>query len=122
MKNLLAVAKPNFSYQYVNNFKNIILEARLIGHKVMYYEVHVDGIKKGKEICLRQEIVHELFHCSRLIHERPFVMKPNRDFYAVLERHRSKYHDRFILLKEKTLNDKPELIRTRKPKLKRTKK
>jgi len=121
-KNVLAKAIPNWQYKYIANFRDVILEARLVGSKVMFYEVREDG----REFCLRQETVHQLFDSSTLIIERPFLAKSkdNRDFYAVLNRHRIKYIERFKELRDQ-LNEpqKPstKIVRTRHAKIKRTK-
>jgi hypothetical protein len=113
-KQVLATAKPNFHYEHIANLRNITLEARLVGSRVMYYEVRLDN---GREHCLRQETVHEFFQPGRRITDQPFLVQSNRDFYAVLNRHLQRNQERFKELKN-TVSGNPKdtvkLVRTRK--------
>jgi hypothetical protein len=93
---VLAVAKPNKRYRWFGNLASVTLEARLSNNRVQYYEV-------DKIVERRIEIaeVEAKFLVDHPIKKQPFLVSENRDFYAVLNRHRKMYLARYIEIKNK---------------------
>jgi hypothetical protein len=93
---LLATATPSMQYRwYKHNFRDVTLEARLVNNKVIFYEVNGTSQR-----CISERIVHALFPIGTLVKNQPFRKEENRDFYAVLNRHRKRYQEKFNQLKQ----------------------
>lgn len=93
---VLAIATPNPLYQHSNNFNNITIEARLENNKIHYKEV--DNQRKIS-FTLSEECVKSLFLIGEATTHQPFLLRGNRDFYAVLNRRRRKFQERYQQLK-----------------------
>ena len=92
---VLATAKANKLYRWWRNLAGITLEARIINNKIVFYECSI-----GREHCLTEDIVKSLFCLDRHIKEQPFLMKENKDFYVVLNKHRARYVERYQQIKQ----------------------
>lgn len=100
---ILATAKPNKIYRWHNSIKDIILQAKLINNRVMFYELWNGSIK-----CLPENFIKSLFPKNTLIKDRPFTEKGNKDFYAVLHRNQIKYRQKFNEIKNQ--NDQKQSL------------
>ncbi len=94
----LAIATPSDVYRWYCSFKKVILEARLRDGKIYYYEKF-----NGSECRISEQLVRELFPTTGMVRDRPFLVKENQDFYAVLNRHKKMYKDQYKKLKNKRL-------------------
>lgn len=92
----LAIATPSDSYRWYRSLKTLILEARLHDGKIYYYEKF-----NGTERRISEPLVREMFPTTGMVRERPFLVKENTDFYAVLNRHKNRYKDQYKKLKNK---------------------
>lgn len=92
---ILATAQPNKLYVHYQNFREIILQAGTNNGRIHYYE-----IQPGRMFSLSEETVKALFPTTIPIKERPFLVKGNEKFYAVLYRNRTKYKEQFTKLYE----------------------
>ena len=104
---ILAKAHSNKLYVHHSNLDNLYLEARLVNDQVHYYEVQTAPVIK--EFRLKEETIHELFPVDCMIHDRPFLVSENHDFYAVLNRYKVRYSSRFQELVKKTA--KPQRLK-----------
>ena len=93
---LLAVAKPNKLYIWHQNLKNVTLEARLVNNKVVFYEIWDGAVRR-----ISEKSVHNMFKPEYSHKDQPFLIKENREFYAVLNRHLKKYHSQYVTIKNK---------------------
>lgn len=98
---LLAKAKPNTRYVWYRNFVTVHLEARLMNNKIFYYEIW-----DGKERRISEESVRNMFRTGSSIKDQPFLVRENRDFYAVLNRNLKDYFPHYKELKNKGINRK----------------
>lgn len=98
---ILAKARPNQTYENIMSISDLVLEARLMNNKITYWETH--SSKPDWVVRLKESTVHALFPVDKIRRERPFLVKENRDFYAVLNRHKVLYHERFIKIKNPKL-------------------
>jgi len=90
----IATARPNKNYINYRNLRDTIIEARIIGGQVRFYE-----LRSGTEIkCLTQDLVKSLFSQNKLISDRPFLEKENPQFYAILYRNRKSNQETFTRL------------------------
>lgn len=108
---VLAKAYPNPRYMHYNNVKRVVLEARLTGNRVHFYEVDTEN---GKSKFRDEQFIKELINGKgESINRRPFLhnSKVNADFYAVLMRNRKRYRDTFLQLKPK--GEVPRFRRTK---------
>lgn len=85
---VLATAYPSPLYRYYGNMKPLIIEARLVGSSVRFYEIDT---RNNKTNLLKQELVRELFPLGKSKTEQPFRKQGNESFYAVLYQDRSRY-------------------------------
>jgi hypothetical protein len=90
----LAIAVPNKKYRWYKNLASVTIEARLVNNEVRYFEFDA-----GKEKRISVEEVEAKFLVDHPIKKQPFLVQKNRDFYAILNRHRAKYQERFIEIK-----------------------
>jgi hypothetical protein len=95
---VLAIAHPNPLYQHSNNFNHITIEARLENNKIHYKEI--DNRRKIS-FTLSEECVKSLFLIGEATSHQPFLLRGNRDFYAILNRQRKKFQERYQQLKNK---------------------
>ena len=91
---ILATAHPNKRYRWYHSISDFVIHARTNNSHVRYYEVANDRGEK----CLSEELVKAMFPNEILIKERPFLMKENQTFYAVLHRHKKEYQNVFAQL------------------------
>jgi hypothetical protein len=95
---VLATATPNKRYEHYNNFKNVTLQAVYTDGRVTFKE-----LQPGRIFTVSEDTVRSLFN-DRLVVERPFLDQENTDFYAVLNRKRSRYAVRYNqILRLKTM-------------------
>lgn len=99
---ILATAIGNKKYRWHRNI-NFTIQARLVNNQVRYYE-----ITDNYESCLSEQLVKSLFP-NGMIKDRPFLVKENQDFYAVLNRHKNHYKAIYEELKK----DNSEIKRTK---------
>lgn len=85
---VLAVAHPNEGYLYYNNFRGVTLEARQVGNQVHYYEIN-----NGTEYALTRDTVCHMFKPGYPITDQPFLVKPNKTFYAILYHQRAEFRE-----------------------------
>jgi len=85
---ILATATPNKKYRHYANLKNTLIQARIVGGQVRFYEMH-DGKEKR---CLTHERVKSLFLNGRLINRKPFLEKENKQFISILYKNRKLNH------------------------------
>ena len=104
---ILARAKPSKRYRWYNSISDLILQARLVGGRVIYYELHESDSSWSKS--LSQDQVKAMFPKGKRIKDQPFLKKENRDFYTVLHRRKEKYKAAYQLL----LEDIPKFVRTK---------
>lgn len=93
---VLAVAHPNPIYQHSNNFLNITIEAQLENNRIHFKEI---DHRRKTSFLLSEERVKSLFPIGEAASHQPFLLRNNRDFYAVLNRHRRKFQERYLQLK-----------------------
>jgi len=98
---ILAIAKPNAGYRWYRNFENVVLEARLVNNKIKYYEIW-DGEQKE----LSEKAVKNMFRPGYSLNDQPFLLKGNREFYAVLNRNLEEYHADYLVIKRKVIKKK----------------
>ena len=91
---ILAIAHPNKEYRWHRNLVATVFEAQWNENRLTFYEVSED-----KKICRSEDFIREFFVPGFPVADQPFKMTDNRDFYAVLNRHRRRFHQRFIQLK-----------------------
>ena len=104
----LASASPSSLYEHYNCLNDIIIEAMLIDdNKVIFIETHKNNPSWIVEI--KTETVHALFANDKPKKERPFLIKENFNFYAVLNRDKERYQEIFKKLKH------GKFIRTKQP-------
>jgi hypothetical protein len=97
----IATARPNPMYENLMSISDLILEAQLSNNQITYYETHSKDSQWN--VCLKESTVHELFAIDKPIRERPFLARKNRDFFAVLNRSKELYREKFIKLKNPKL-------------------
>lgn len=90
---IIATAHPNKRYRWYHSISDFIIHAQLQNSQVRYYEIADDRNK-----CLSEKLVRDLFPDGILIKDRPFLVKENREFYAILHRHRKEYQNTFTQL------------------------
>ena len=90
---ILATAHPNKRYRWYYSISDFVIHARTNNSHVRYYEVAND-----REKYLSEELVKAMFPDEILIKERPFLMKENQTFYAVLHRNKKEYQNVFAQL------------------------
>lgn len=111
---VLARAFPNPLYLNHRNVKDMVLEARLVGGQVRYYETHPNTTKR--EYCLTEARVKSLFPVGKLKADQPFshnASKANKEFYAVLFKHRKRYAQQVAELKNNVEAPDELAIRTK---------
>lgn len=91
---ILATAKPSRQYRWYKSISDFVIQARLTNSQVRYYEVS----DWRNEKCLQEELVKALFPLG-LIKDRPFLVKENQNFYAVLHRRKKQYKEIYNKLK-----------------------
>lgn len=88
---VLATAHPNEGYRWYSSISSIRLEARISRKgKILFFSV---DSKLNTENRHRQEIIESMFPTDVIRRKRPFLIKGNEDFYAILMRHRKKYEN-----------------------------
>ncbi|GAF75985.1 unnamed protein product [marine sediment metagenome] len=92
----LAIATPSDVYRWYRSLRRVTVEARLREGKIYYYEKF-----NGSERRISEQLVIEMFPTTGMVRERPFLVKENQDFYAVLNRHKNRYKDQYKKLKNK---------------------
>jgi hypothetical protein len=91
MNKTLAKARPNLKYRWYRCFEFVTLEARSTETgKISFYEIN-KGI--GIEKRISEEIVLSMFRSDCCIADRPFLVKENEDFYAILKRNLKQFQD-----------------------------
>lgn len=96
---LLATAKPNKRYVWYRNLISVKLEAYLCNNKVIYYEIW-----NSKERRISEAAVKNMFRPGYSIKDRPFLIRKNQDFYAILNRQLINYFPKYKELKNKGIN------------------
>lgn len=85
---VLATARPNEKYENIKSIQDMILETRLINNEIHYFETHTK--KPDWIVEIKESTVFALFGSPDIpIHDRPFLIHENREFYIVLKR---KFH------------------------------
>jgi len=107
---ILAVAKRNEFYVWKNTFAKCTIEAVLENDHVSFIEHY-----NGHVTILREELVRSLFPKDTPIRDRPFLIKDNKEFYAILNRKKEKYKHIFEKIVEETKRSKINI--KRKPKM-----
>jgi hypothetical protein len=103
MNNILAKARPNQLYMYINNLADLVLEAHLVGNQIHYFETHKNN--PNWVVRLKEDTVKALFVDDINIKQRPFLAKENINFFTILYREKAKYRHQFQILKQK-LNER----------------
>lgn len=93
---LLTKAKPNLRYRWYQSVKDVILEARLCNNKILYYEIWTK-----KERRISEENVNNMFKTGCSIRDQPFLIRENREFYAVLKRKHQEYFPLYKQIKNR---------------------
>lgn len=104
---IIAIAKPNKQYEHYANLHNTIIQARLLHHKIIFYEL--DHSRPNWKKRQPEQFVKSLFLNGVAIKSQPFTKQGNRDFYAVLYRQQTQYRDHF----KQILNKKSKYKRTK---------
>jgi len=92
---IIATAKPNSEYRWINNYKGISIFVCLWNNEVRYYEEHTDG----KRIRISEETAKSLFTPGDSITDQPFLVRDNLTFYIVTFRHKKRFIDKYHKLK-----------------------
>jgi hypothetical protein len=111
---ILATLAHNKKYIWVHTFDKVKIEAILENDHVSYIEHY-----NGNVNTLPEELIRQLLcGVNSPVHDRPFLVKENIDFYIVLNRKREKYKNQYnqivkkaIPLIEKPVEEKPKLFR-----------
>jgi hypothetical protein len=111
---VLAKAKPNMRYENYLSISDLILEARLMEKKIIFYETHTKD--KDWVVPVKEETVKDLFLRTNNIKGRPFLKSENKEFFSVLFRKKARYKDQFSKLASTHVNNFPQVIRRRKEK------
>jgi hypothetical protein len=101
---LLSTAHPSKKYKWNRNFDNVMIEAHFMEKQVRFVEV-----RDGNSRPIKEELARCLFPISVPIIDRPFLVKENKEFWMILNRHRS----RFKVQWETFLKNKTKLKRTK---------
>jgi hypothetical protein len=100
---VLSTLKVNKQYMWYHTFDHVIIQAIIeIDHVsfVEYYNEHVNE--------LTEERVQSLFAPEyESIHDKPFLIEENKEFYIILNRRKEEYHEQYKKLIERILNEKP---------------
>jgi len=112
---ILTTARPSKRYRNYRSIADLILQARLVNGRVVYYETHL-GDTQGREwtVRVKEETVRSMFPTGKRIKDQPFRVQENKDFHIVLNRHRTRFKEPY----QKLVDGKPSST----PKIKRTKK
>jgi len=93
----LARARPNKRYKWYLSIASIYLEARLTNNTVVFYEIDTKPANGTlpKEKRISEENVRNMFRTDKPLKKQPFLVRENRDCYAVLNRHLVRYKERY---------------------------
>jgi hypothetical protein len=92
---ILATAKPNKKYRWINNYKDIEITVRLRNNQIRYYEQHKDG----RMVLLSEETAKSLFAPGYSHTDQPFLVGENISFYIVVFRQKKRFTERYYKLK-----------------------
>jgi len=114
---VLATAKRNELYVWNQTFKKVVIIAALENDHIVFLEYFNNNVNT-----LSEDLVQSLFPRENIpetpIRDCPFLVKDNENFYAVLHRKNVLYKEKFEEILE--LSNKPKIIRTTVPEVKKT--